>query len=515
MNLTFTNTTKLFDTAFNRYVSLAKLSLIIVVIASSSNNTVYANESAEPISQQQFNQELDRSMMLAYEGDKEAQFKVGVLFTNSKFRKPDLEQAVYWYKQAARQGHMLAQYNLGHQYLTGSGVQKSEKQAMQWWLKAAEQGHALAQFNLGRAYYLGIGLDKNIERSKHWFRQAADNNEPKSIDILNKLGWAKNEKLSSTTPSAQSPKVKTSPNQLTEPTKSVQTLKQPTQNNQPKAQVADSKSMIERHQIIEQPLALYTNPAIRSVLITIQDSNHKIEVIKRGKKWTSVRITDGFPVWVHGDFIKTQNDYATLIGDSVNARSVPIITQGTVVGKLNKGEKLLIVDAQGDWYRVISPVRFKAWVKTDNLDQLPKTIITQAVKKSPVTASNYKIKKPSKKVTNKKSSNNQWLFEQPGNYYTLQLGSFDTQEKVQLFLAQTKSLQQNLLKSFKAKGNNIEWTYFLYGSYSSKARAEEVKKEIKQDKALVRVFSKLTQNRCLAWKTQIPTPKALNKYCKN
>jgi len=95
---------------------------------------------------------------------------------------------VYWYKQAARQGHALAQYNLGHQYLTGIGVKRSESDAMKWWLKAALQDHPLAQFNVGRGYYLGIGLSEDQSQSKYWFKRAAQNQEPKSIEILEQLG---------------------------------------------------------------------------------------------------------------------------------------------------------------------------------------------------------------------------------------------------------------------------------------------------------------------------------------
>ena len=66
-------------------------------------------------------------MLAAYEGDRDAQFKVGVLFTNDQFSEPDYEQAVYWYKQAARQGHPLAQYNLGHQYLPDKVLTKTKR----------------------------------------------------------------------------------------------------------------------------------------------------------------------------------------------------------------------------------------------------------------------------------------------------------------------------------------------------------------------------------------------------
>ena len=144
-------------------------------------------------------------MLKAFEGDADAQFKVGVLFTNDQFSPADNEQAVYWYTQAARQNHTLAQYNLGHHYLTGLGVQQSETQAMRWWLLAAEKDHALSQFNVGRAYYLGIGLESDHALARRWFTRAAQNGEPKSADILAQLGWddgqLANTSVTQTTPS--------------------------------------------------------------------------------------------------------------------------------------------------------------------------------------------------------------------------------------------------------------------------------------------------------------------------
>jgi len=109
--------------------------------------------------QNEYQKELDKWMLQAYEGDRDAQFKVG--------------------------------FNLGHHFLTGEGVQRDENTAMNWWLKAAQQDHALAAFNVGRAYYLGIGLKEDHTLARYWFERAAQNREPKSIEILEKLGWAK------------------------------------------------------------------------------------------------------------------------------------------------------------------------------------------------------------------------------------------------------------------------------------------------------------------------------------
>ena len=56
----------------------------------------------------------------------------------------DKEQAVYWYRKAAEQGHATAQFNLAVSYRNGEGVAQDHGQAAYWYEKAAAQGHAQA-----------------------------------------------------------------------------------------------------------------------------------------------------------------------------------------------------------------------------------------------------------------------------------------------------------------------------------------------------------------------------------
>ncbi|RBP53127.1 SH3 domain-containing protein [Arenicella xantha] len=447
----------------------------------------------------EFKKELDKWMERAYEGDAEAQFKVGVLFANEQFKSADYEQAVYWYKQAARQGHTLAQYNLGHQYLNGIGVKPSEATAMSWWLKAAKQGHPLAQFNVGRAYYLGIGLKKDLSLSRIWFERAASNQEPRSIEILEQLGWATPgqyavSKQPDTAPVAvieqpsapQANTQKATPKALAQPTPSpaasaaaiTQTpidtandslviTERPQRDSlarrsdsqeitskvqpvkvQPVALPAAKPPVIEQasaakpaaselaqSRVVEQArqgetaslekapaktepvatlpvsqpsvspkptvvesnssnrassspasntaqepansaeashaIAVYTNPAIRSVLIAVLEERDQLQVVSPDTEWTAVRSPQGFPVWVSGDYIRVNAGRGTITGSAVNARSVPIVIRGTVVGRLDKNETVTVLESRGNWYRIQSPTRFQAWVKTSELKTRP------------------------------------------------------------------------------------------------------------------------------------------------
>lgn len=501
------------------------------VLAQTSN----INVAGKPSLQSKYQEELDRWMLQAYEGDRDAQFKVGVLFTNDQFNSADFEQAVYWYKQAARQGHSLAQYNLGHQYLTGVGVKRSEAEAMKWWLKAAQQDHPLAQFNIGRGYYLGIGLVEDHAQSQYWFKRAAQNQEPKSIEILEQLGWAKPGEYLKASPS---PEPHSTPDTNTPANSTVVTNEPPgsasTDTSQTTVVAASNQTATNEAPATEdkplKSIAAYTNPAKRSVLIGIIDSRDTLSVVSRTPEWAVVTNRSGFPVWVSRDFIKVKGSNGTIIGTSVNARSVPLIANGTIVGQLDKGEKLNVLDQRNNWYRVQSPKRFKAWVKTEDLDRTINSVSKPAAvaadsQTSEVLESNTEnsgaetkeaASEPAKPVANAASdsvNDNAWLFSQPVNGYTLQLASFDDPVKIAAFMNRPKFANNPDLHRFTSESKDIVWTYFLYGEFNSSESAKVKRDEIKQKLAWVRSFGKLQQSRCLAWKKQIPTPKELNKFC--
>ena len=597
-----------------KFIGCVTMSCVVAVYLVNAANaqTEFSIVGNSPDLETEYRKELDKWMLRAYEGDKEAQFKVGVLFTNDQFNQPDFEQAVYWYKQAANQDHVLAQYNLGHQYLTGVGVTANTETAMQWWLKAAKNNHPLAQFNVGRAYYLGIGLPEDHEKSREWFEKAANNEEPKSIDILKQLGWAdsiefvqapenidqqteqdqvidnntnvdqevsptesENEFVSRITPAdtttiAQadsSPSVSETEAEIAETVEadelkddvslpidvSLPTLVEP---SEVETEMQTNSVITQTSELEKEPqsqaststintIALYTNPNVRSVLISIIDDKSDLEVLKVGSKWMRVSLEQGFPVWVHEDYIITSGDIGTITGSAVNARSVPIVTNGTIVGKLNKNESVEVIDKNNDWYRITSPSRFIAWVKKDDFERVIyansnniEEVSNDSVEREAITNSKWQTTSTAKQIKpepaknftekptqnadknskseNNKLNNNDWLFSQASDSYTLQLASFNEPEKITEFTARKKFINNPNLYGFTAQGkNDLVWTYFLYGQYNDSKTAKQARKEIKQKHAWIRNFGKLQQNRCVAWKRQLPPPKELNKYCIN
>ena len=592
-----------------KYAALASLFLVAYIgeapiIANAQTDFDIKSDSRDLKSE--FQKELDKWMLRSYEGDRDAQFKVGVLFANDQFGPPDYEQAAYWYRQAARQGHPLAQYNLGHQFLTGNGVKRDEEAAMQWWLKAAEQEHAIAQFNVGRAYYLGIGLKKDLNQSRLWFERASQNNEPKSTELLKQLGWWESEEPASvvttsidstSTLRSKIEPVKPLPNQnetssetevATADTESTDTVSSSTSETANEADTLASDVIVSTDTsrddeanredstednaedtsskaAVKATLALFTNPAIRSVLITLYNNPKNLKIIDKGPRWTTVSAADGFPVWVHSNFLKVNEDVGVVTATSVNARSVPLITQGSVVGRLDRGDTVTVLDKRGDWYRLHSPSRFKAWAKTEELegylaavDQSEEPVVSNDSSSSEpdtiepetetvtsttdaqtssdtlvsITASTTNTnndaqttQSASKKINIKDNASlldlglplddNNWLFSQPETNYTLQLASFSETEPMVRYVSSLPFKQSDQFHLFHTKSSNgTEWVYATYGSFADRDLAKAETERLGQSRAWIRKLGILQEKRCLGWKKQVPAPKELNKYCK-
>ena len=370
---------------------------------------------------QESNAELDSYLLQAYSGDKEAQFKLGALYSSGESGViQDDTQAIYWYKKAAEQGHDSAQYNLGHKYLEGKGVEKDITKAIAWWKKAAEQQHELAQFNLGRAYYLGIGTQKDEKKSRHWFTQAANNGEVRSIAIIKKMNWD--------APPTETAMVETAMSDKTTASKKTATLSDKTDmaDTTLRSDVSENDPTLDQIREASDKkdgtdsgtnIAIYTNPVIKPLLITIAKSEQDINVLTEQGKWLKINSKIGLPVWTHQDFIKINGKVGTITGSNVNTRSTPMITRGSIVGRLNKKEQVRVLGRKGEWVRVLSPSRFKGWIKKyehRHLLDAPAEDITETVQQekpdySIINGYHDKISDvPYPSEEQKKQSDNKW-----------------------------------------------------------------------------------------------------------
>jgi len=121
----------------------------------------------------------------AEQGDAEAQFLLGVMYSGGMGVPQDYREAEKWTRKAAGQGNSSAQNYLGEFYHSGKGaVQKDYKESAKWFRAAAEQGNASAQFNLSRQYCLGEGMPIDLEEAYSWLILANANGHKNSAKIM-------------------------------------------------------------------------------------------------------------------------------------------------------------------------------------------------------------------------------------------------------------------------------------------------------------------------------------------
>ena len=72
------------------------------------------------------------------------------------------------YQKAAVQGDKNAQFNLGLMYEQGKGVAQDQEEAVKWFRQAAEQGNMMAQNNLGSIYENGKGVAQDLQKAAIW-----------------------------------------------------------------------------------------------------------------------------------------------------------------------------------------------------------------------------------------------------------------------------------------------------------------------------------------------------------
>ena len=113
------------------------------------------------------------TMVEAEQGVAEAQYNLGVMYSNGTGVPENDAEALKWYRLAAAQGLARAQSNLGFMYDNGEGVPENDAEAVKWYRLAAAQGLALAQYNLGVMYGNGTGVPQNFARAYLWFSMAA------------------------------------------------------------------------------------------------------------------------------------------------------------------------------------------------------------------------------------------------------------------------------------------------------------------------------------------------------
>ncbi len=120
----------------------------------------------------------------ADQGDAEAQFELGGMYSIGAGVPQDYAETARWYGRAAEQGYVDAQFLLWMVHHEGRGVPRDPVEAARWLRMAAEQGHADAQFKLGMLHIEADGVPEDATEAVRWLRRAAQQGHTQTLEMF-------------------------------------------------------------------------------------------------------------------------------------------------------------------------------------------------------------------------------------------------------------------------------------------------------------------------------------------
>ena len=160
---------------------------VLVLLSAPVVSFAGSGEALKAYKSGEYQKALEMWMLLAYEGDVDAQYRLGLMFLHGTGIVVSTEEAVYWLSRAAEQGEPRAQYLLGAVYLSGKGLTSDREHGLEWWRAAAGNGNAAAQYGIGTAYLYGAGVSENLEDAEKWLTAALKSGSPAAGLLLENL----------------------------------------------------------------------------------------------------------------------------------------------------------------------------------------------------------------------------------------------------------------------------------------------------------------------------------------
>jgi TPR repeat protein len=128
----------------------------------------------------------------AHNGIVEAQAVYGQYLLDGHGIERNVEEALTWFKHAARQDHPMAMNMLGRCYEHGWGTTACAPVAVYWYRLAAQAGLDWGMYNYASALALGNGVACDRAQALLWLRRAAEMGHAKSINFIGSFyedGW--------------------------------------------------------------------------------------------------------------------------------------------------------------------------------------------------------------------------------------------------------------------------------------------------------------------------------------
>ena len=293
---------------------LARLAITFGVLVSLSmpvTSFAGSDEAIKAYDSGEYQKALEMWMLLAYEGDAEAQYRLGTMFLHGTGIGVSTDEAVYWLSRAAEQGESNAQYLLGAIYLSGKGLRSDREHGLEWWRAAANNGHSAAQYGIGIAHLYGAGVSANSVDARKWLMAALKSGSPEAGRVLQNLD-----------------------------------------------ELSDSKSRIDSvvqyARVGPVPVWIYSAFNRLSMILTETKAGELVKIIERQDDWYQVELNQSLSGWVHLNDIEQVSGQDVKVAEGTVLRSRRDYSQNTdsVLMELNKNHSLLFIDLSEPWVKL-------------------------------------------------------------------------------------------------------------------------------------------------------------------
>ncbi|HIN19158.1 MAG TPA: lipopolysaccharide transport periplasmic protein LptA [Gammaproteobacteria bacterium] len=116
--------------------------------------------------------------------------------------------------------------------------------------------------------------------------------------------------------------------------------------------------------VIISPSVVYAQPSVDSLAIGQFSPNTPIVVHSRAQDWVRVIPPSGtLQLWVYGKYLTKTGGHSSVQANGIRIRTKPSTDPtSVVVGFLNQGDQVRIIDQRGLWSAIDLPMKVPAWV---------------------------------------------------------------------------------------------------------------------------------------------------------
>lgn len=162
------------------------IAIIVLVIVSSPPGTARASNHLQACDTAECKEYFTAYRILTRRGHSEAMATLGELYYAGYGTEKNTEQALKWFRRAAKYGITSAQYKAGVLYLQDSDFQDVEK-GVSLIKKATKYDFSPACFVLGKIYLDGRFIPQDISQADKWLSAAYKLNNHETIKFANRL----------------------------------------------------------------------------------------------------------------------------------------------------------------------------------------------------------------------------------------------------------------------------------------------------------------------------------------